>query len=151
MKKTLIFTVAGLTIFLAGCTTQLPAQNQNNNQPAINQNIDLPTAETNQNINQPMANVNQATPTWIKALIDEIESKSWGNSPSTIKKCNYQDKIVYYITSPCCDNYNYLYNENNQVICAPDGGITGRGDGKCIDFSSDKKTCELIWQDSRSN
>lgn len=88
----------------------------------------------------------QQDPKWVRSLIDDIESKPSGNSPSAIKRCDYQNKLVYYITSPCCDNYNYLYNENNQAICAPDGGITGRGDGKCPDFSLDKNSCELIWQ-----
>lgn len=143
MKKTLIFTAACLTIFLAGCTTQLPAQNQNNNQPTTNQNINLPTVETNQNVNQPV-------PAWVKTLIDVKKSSPLEDPPSTIKKCTYQNKNVYYVSSPCCDQYNYLYDENNQTICAPDGGLTGRGDGKCTDFSLDKNNCELIWQDSRS-
>lgn len=90
-------------------------------------------------------------PKWVKALIDEIEAQPLGTSPSAIEKCNYQAKTAYYITAPCCDNYNYLYDENNKVICAPDGGITGRGDEKCPDFSAVKKSCEVIWQQKISN
>jgi hypothetical protein len=123
MKNTLIFTVAILAILLAGCTTQLSTKNQNNN---------------------------QTEPTWIKTLIDAKKVAPLENPPSTIKKCTYKNKPVYYISSPCCDQYNYLYDENNQIICAPDGGFTGRGDGKCTDFSLDKNNCELIWQDSRT-
>ncbi|MEK7652954.1 MAG: hypothetical protein AAB358_00500 [Patescibacteria group bacterium] len=119
MKKLLIFAVASLAIFLAGCTTQLLTKNQ-------------------------------SEPTWIKTLIDTKKNSPLENPPSTIRKCTYQNKIVYYVSSPCCDQYNYLYDDNNKVICAPDGGFTGNGNGKCSDFSLDKNNCELIWQDSRS-
>lgn len=89
-------------------------------------------------------------PKWIKNLINENERKDIGLAYENIKKCIYQNQIAYYITSPCCDNYNYLYDKNNQVICAPDGGITGHGDGKCPNFSLDKNSCKLIWQYTRS-
>lgn len=57
MKKTLAFAVAGLSVFLAGCAVQLPAQNQDNNQPAINQNqnVNQSDVEINQNVNPPAA------------------------------------------------------------------------------------------------
>lgn len=93
----------------------------------------------------------EQNPKWIKALIGEIEGKPLGTSPPAIERCSYHDKIVYHIIAPCCDDYNYLYDENNKVICAPDGGITGRGDEKCPDFSAVKKSCEVIWQQKTSN
>ncbi|MEO6347818.1 MAG: hypothetical protein ABIO60_07895, partial [Aquaticitalea sp.] len=59
------------------------------------------------------------------------------------------DKIIYYyLTSDCCDQYNYLFNEKCETICAPDGGLTGKGDRQCPDFGESlKKT--LVWKDER--
>jgi len=61
MKKTILVSLAGLALFLAGCTQQVPVSNQNFNQPAanINQNVNQPTANLNQNLNQPATNTNQ--------------------------------------------------------------------------------------------
>lgn len=61
-----------------------------------------------------------------------------------VSKCVYKNKVVYYVLSPCCDQYNYLYSENGKRICAPDGGLAGGGDGKCPDFSDSQNNCQLI-------
>lgn len=45
MKKTILLSLAGLALFLAGCTQQTPTSNQNLNQPIDN---------VNQNTNQPV-------------------------------------------------------------------------------------------------
>lgn len=37
----------------------------------------------------------------------------------------------YYVESPCCDLYNPVYDARGKFVCAPDGGFTGRGDGRC--------------------
>lgn len=38
---------------------------------------------------------------------------------------------VYLFTAPCCDIGNPLYDAEGRFICAPSGGFTGQGDGKC--------------------
>ena len=40
-------------------------------------------------------------------------------------------QVYYYVRSPCCDLHNYLFASDGSYVCAPDGGFTGRGDGKC--------------------
>jgi hypothetical protein len=40
-------------------------------------------------------------------------------------------QTYYYTTSPCCDLLNPLYDAQGKFVCAPDGGFTGRGDGRC--------------------
>ena len=62
----------------------------------------------------------------------------------------YQGNIVYYVPPQCCDQFSQLYDSNGKLICAPDGGFSGRGDGKCPDFSRVRKNKVLIWQDTRS-
>ena len=65
-----------------------------------------------------------------------------------IYKCSYQGDDAYYVTSPCCDMYNILFDKNGDKICAPDGGFSGQGDGGCTDFSFSAFDCEIIWEDS---
>ena len=49
----------------------------------------------------------------------------------------YQGRPVYYVqaSSLCCDQMSMLYDAEGNLICMPDGGYTGRGDGRCADFS----------------
>ena len=63
MKKTLLITLLGASLALAGCAQQAPAQDQNLNQPTanVNQNVNQPLVNQNQNLNvsQPAVNLNQ--------------------------------------------------------------------------------------------
>jgi hypothetical protein len=43
-----------------------------------------------------------------------------------------------------------LYDAGGDMICAPDGGLTGKGDGKCPDFLSIRKNEALVWKDTRT-
>jgi len=45
--------------------------------------------------------------------------------------------------------FSELYEDDCTLICAPDGGITGMGDGKCSDFFTERTAPELIWEDDR--
>jgi hypothetical protein len=40
-------------------------------------------------------------------------------------------RACYYVASPCRDLHNPLYDAQDQYVCAPDGGFTGRGDQRC--------------------
>jgi hypothetical protein len=40
-------------------------------------------------------------------------------------------RVYYYAVSGCCDQLNPLYDAEGEYVCAPDGGFTGRGDGRC--------------------
>jgi hypothetical protein len=42
-----------------------------------------------------------------------------------------------------------LYDANGKLICRPDGGIAGSGDGKCPDFLAKRKDGWRLWADSR--
>jgi hypothetical protein len=41
------------------------------------------------------------------------------------------DRVYYYAASGCCDQLNPLFDADGKYVCAPDGGFTGRGDGRC--------------------
>jgi hypothetical protein len=88
-------------------------------------------------------------PACIEQKIEEIIDKEVANPPTQVWRWEADGQIFYYITSDCCDQYNYLYSENCETICAPDGGISGEGDGNCPEFTSEiQKT--LIWEDRRN-
>lgn len=89
------------------------------------------------------------TPTCIQQRIDEIKAKPKGNDASEINEYIYKGKHVYLFESACCDQYNPLLDDNCTYICAPSGGITGKGDLKCTDFGSDAKFVRLVWKDPR--
>jgi len=88
-------------------------------------------------------------PKCIQQKIEAIKSQKVTNPPTAIYSYRYNNQTVLYITSTCCDIPSSLYDNKCNFICSPDGGFTGKGDGKCIDFF-DKRTDEkLIWRDSR--
>ncbi len=92
-----------------------------------------------------------ATPVWIKDLIIGEESEPVANPPASLTQCRYKEQVVYYLPPRCCDIPSILYDENGNVICVPDGGLIGMGDGRCPDFFDERTACEVIWKDSRSS
>ena len=66
------------------------------------------------------------------------------------KRAHFNIENGYYVPPQCCDQFSTLYDADGAVICAPDGGITGRGDGKCPDFFQSRTNEKLFWEDSRT-
>ncbi|HNZ37767.1 MAG TPA: hypothetical protein PLS75_08510 [Candidatus Marinimicrobia bacterium] len=89
-------------------------------------------------------------PDWVENLITKFQNEPVGNPPQSIWQYKYKGQIVYYIPAQCCDQFSTLYNAEGDIICAPDGGFSGRGDGECSDFFQERKNEKLIWQDSRT-
>ncbi len=88
-------------------------------------------------------------PSCIIDIIHQIENEEVRNPPAKVVKWEVNGQTYYYITSDCCDQFNYLYDVNCNVVCAPDGGITGSGDGNCPAFVGQiEKT--LVWEDERN-
>lgn len=86
-------------------------------------------------------------PKWVDRMIHQFESEPVGNPPQSIWRYEYQGQIVYYVPPQCCDQFSSLYDAGGDVICAPDGGLTGSGDGRCKDFISQRTAETLIWED----
>src|SRR4030095_4118966 len=84
-----------------------------------------------------------SVPSCIQQMIKEYQSKPKQNPPAEIYQYDYNGKKVYYVKAPCCDQLNMLYDAECNIICHPDGGLTGKGDGKCPDFNS-LKTNEKV-------
>lgn len=91
-----------------------------------------------------------AIPDWLQQKISEFEAVPPKNPPIEIYRATYKGAIVYYIIPYCCDIMGELYDENGNLICYPDGGISGSGDGQCPDFKAVLgDTGELVWKDMR--
>ena len=88
-------------------------------------------------------------PAWLRALTTQIESEPVTNPPSSIVRYRYRGEIVYFRPSQCCDVYSDLYDTTGVLICHPDGGITGAGDGRCSDFAAARSGGRVVWADSR--
>ncbi len=79
-------------------------------------------------------------PNW---MVDLITSKE---PPSCIQRNTYHNEVVFYTPIPgCCDRTSTLYDRCGTVLCAPDGGYTGRGDGRCPDFKIPSDPLNCIW------
>ena len=88
-------------------------------------------------------------PSCIQAKIEAISQQPKYNPAAIVYRYLYGDKYVYLFSSDCCDQYNYLYDKECNVICAPSGGFTGKGDGGCSNFSQVATDETLIWKDTR--
>jgi hypothetical protein len=91
-----------------------------------------------------------ALPKWLQSKISEYESMPPSNPPRSVHQSTYEGKTVYYIPPICCDIQSELYDEAGNRLCAPDGGFTGRGDGRCKLFNVGEAMSFTIWQDSRT-
>ena len=88
-------------------------------------------------------------PDWVKGLIAEQENGPVANPAASLTQCKYRNQIAYYLPPRCCDIGSVLYDKNGNIICSPDGGFTGEGDGKCPDFFTARQNCKVIWKDNR--
>jgi len=131
IKQTLFL---GLLCSIISCTSN--TTNNNTKTPEVEQ-----TKLTEQSQSQ--------NPEWVNLLIKDFSDAKVQNPPASIIQYDYKGQTVYYVSSPCCDQYNNLYDKSKTLVCSPSGGITGKGDGKCPDFDSEKKNEKIIWADTR--
>lgn len=87
-------------------------------------------------------------PTCIKNKIDSFKLKEAHEQPQSVVEYMYKGKKVYHIIMPCCDFFNEVYDENCLYLGAPNGGFTGKGDGKIPDFDAEAKPGKTIWKAS---
>ena len=89
-------------------------------------------------------------PAWLTKLIREFEQQPVANPPLSVREFQYRGQRVYYVPPQCCDVPSTLYDSTGAVLCSPDGGMTGRGDGKCADFFQAREQERRVWQDPRT-
>jgi hypothetical protein len=89
--------------------------------------------------------IDAAVPTCIKNKIDSFKLKEAHEKPQRVIEYVYKGKKVYYVVMPCCDFFNEVYDDKCNLLGAPDGGFTGKGDGKIPDFFEEAKNEKLVW------
>jgi hypothetical protein len=97
------------------------------------------------------ATANAQSAPWLNQMIQQMQEEQTANPPAKVFRYTYKDQQVYYVTGRCCDVPGRVYDMYGNVICEPDGGITGRGDGRCPDFFEERKDETLIWEDKRES
>lgn len=89
-------------------------------------------------------------PGWLISLIRDLEAQPVANPPALIARYDYQGRPVYFLPPRCCDVWSDLYREDGAIICHPNGGLTGNGDGRCPDFLTERKNERIVWRDPRT-
>jgi hypothetical protein len=79
-------------------------------------------------------------PSCLQAIIQR------SNSPLEIWSYQYNNQIVYLAKGDCCDQYDQVYASDCSLLCAPSGGFSGKGDGKCPDFYDRATNGIPIWK-----
>jgi hypothetical protein len=90
-----------------------------------------------------------ALPPCIQARIDSIRKQPVWNPPAEVYAYEYRGKTVYGFSADCCDFFNVVVDGDCNYICAPSGGITGKGDRQCPDFADSARQIRLVWRDDR--
>jgi len=90
-------------------------------------------------------------PSCIQTKIEAFTKLPKHEQPQNVIEYEYKGKKVYYVTMPCCDFYNEVYDSNCNLLGHPDGGFTGKGDGKLPDFNAEKKKGKIVWEKTKSN
>jgi hypothetical protein len=93
----------------------------------------------------------------IKSIVAQRQMASGEPAAGNVVRYDYDGEavggavtLVYYVPpSSGADVTSELYNKQNELLCAPDGGITGQGDGQCTDFASERSNGCIVWADTR--
>jgi hypothetical protein len=95
--------------------------------------------------------VKDSIPACLRQKLTEVEKNNPRTAPIKVDQYLYKNKTVYLFTADCCDNFNGLYDDSCRMICAPSGGITGKGDGKCPEFNKDAVFVKQVWAKKTGN
>jgi hypothetical protein len=86
-------------------------------------------------------------PAPVANLIRELQTQPPTNPPAYVASYRYRDQVVYYVPPRCCDIFSDLYDASGQLMCHPDGGLAGHGDGRCADFLRQRTSETILWSD----
>ena len=100
--------------------------------------------------NKKLNTVNETTPAkgmpaCIESIFNSMSSETNG-SPQSVTRYTFNNQTVYYLVSPCCDKYNIVYDSACNILGYPDGGFTGKGDGKMSDFKTGATNGKVVWK-----
>ena len=87
---------------------------------------------------------------FLSEFVEQYDAGPFG-PVENIWKYRFNSETVYYIPPKCCDIPSVLLNEKGEVLCSPDGGLTGSGDGRCPDFFQKRNNGKLVWSAERED
>lgn len=85
-------------------------------------------------------------PGCLREIIETMSEDLSEGMPLSVTQFKYHGQKVYYMVAPCCDKYNIVYDSACTILGYPDGGFTGRGDGKMQDFEKEAINPKVIWK-----
>jgi hypothetical protein len=89
------------------------------------------------------------SPAWLTAVKQQLETQPVASPPAFIAQYEYKGDTVYFVPQRCCDVTSVVYRSDGAVMCRPDGGFAGTGDGRCPDFLAERRNEHIIWRDPR--
>lgn len=89
-------------------------------------------------------------PAWVTAMIRGLQAEPVADPPALVARYEYRGGTVYYVPPRCCDIPGTLYDASGTILCQPDGGFSGSGDGRCPDFAAERRNEKIIWRDPRA-
>jgi hypothetical protein len=92
----------------------------------------------------------EGNPGWLTMLIRQLETEPVANPPAFIARYDFRGKPAYYLPARCCDIWSNVYQADGTVLCHPDGGFAGRGDGQCPTFLAERSNEQIVWRDPRA-
>jgi hypothetical protein len=88
-------------------------------------------------------------PACVRDRIAALKSQPPATPRATIAAYRYQGRRVYYFPPAGCDDYGTVMDGQCHTVCAPDGGWSGTGDGRCPDFFLQAHPDGVVWTDER--
>jgi hypothetical protein len=85
-------------------------------------------------------------PSCLETKIEAMSANPREGTPQSIKRYSYKGQTVYYMLAPCCDKYNIVFDSDCNILGFPDGGYTGKGDGKMPDFHKEATDGKIVWK-----
>ncbi|MDZ7796877.1 MAG: hypothetical protein U5N56_07475 [Candidatus Marinimicrobia bacterium] len=84
-------------------------------------------------------------PSWLQDRITLAETGEDSTYAQAVWRYEYDGEDVYYINTMLWYDYNYVCDEEGNLLGAPDGGWQNAGDGALQDFFSGCRNDTLIW------
>ena len=141
-----------MKLFLIPWLVMLSCGSAKKNQATANADSVMVTTPVVKTVKDSVTNASEsvvALPTCIKNKIDSFKVKQVHERPQKVVEYQYKGKRVYYIVMPCCDFFNEVYDDKCKLLGSPDGGFTGRGDGKLPDFFKEVSKEKIIWESDK--
>ena len=85
-------------------------------------------------------------PACLQSKITTMKTDPSQGEPLSVIQYDYKGKTVYYVASACCDKFNIVFDSACNVLGYPDGGYSGKGDGKMLDFYAEAENKKVIWE-----